>query len=224
MEQTAHLQHAADDDLTLNESSSLLIPSNGYLDVTMRPQLQPTTPSNNQPRLHLCFPIIPSDAVGSHDMECSFIYSEASIRPVHCGRPTDRGRISAPSDLQAQTGADQTAAYMFSTTPIEFSLEEPGQVNTVVPSTPSDGSLQCHTTPDFVQSPRAHSQQSHPGLQCRWEDCSSSTTFRREADLLRHLKTVHVSPKAFPCPELGCNKAFGRTDHLRAHRRNCHGK
>ncbi|KAL2862619.1 uncharacterized protein BJX67DRAFT_365887 [Aspergillus lucknowensis] len=60
-------------------------------------------------------------------------------------------------------------------------------------------------------------------FRCKWQGCRSYTSFRRETDLLRHLRTVHVSPKAYPCPEPNCDKGFGRKDHLRTHQRNCHG-
>ncbi|KAL2826583.1 hypothetical protein BJY01DRAFT_229612 [Aspergillus pseudoustus] len=96
-------------------------------------------------------------------------------------------------------------------------MQEPGQDNAAASSTPIHRSFLAPTQ-DFPRSPR------HQSLQCRWEGCNSSTIFRREADILRHLKTIHVSPKAYPCPEWGCNKAFGRKDHLRAHRRKCHGQ
>ncbi|KAL2841152.1 hypothetical protein BJY01DRAFT_14478 [Aspergillus pseudoustus] len=57
--------------------------------------------------------------------------------------------------------------------------------------------------------------------QCQWEGCTSRTLFRRENDLLRHLRTIHIAPSAFRC--LDCSKAFGRKDHLQNHRRKIHG-
>ncbi|KAL3465627.1 hypothetical protein BJX64DRAFT_285232 [Aspergillus heterothallicus] len=61
-------------------------------------------------------------------------------------------------------------------------------------------------------------------FRCRWQGCRSNTSFRREADLIRHLRTVHISPKAFPCMEPDCGMGFGRRDHLRMHRRSRHGR
>ncbi|KAJ0419571.1 hypothetical protein BJY00DRAFT_285917 [Aspergillus carlsbadensis] len=59
--------------------------------------------------------------------------------------------------------------------------------------------------------------------QCNWDGCSSSTWFRTEAGLARHVRTIHIAPDAYPCVEPGCSMKFGRNDHLNAHRRNVHG-
>ncbi|KAL2867378.1 uncharacterized protein BJX67DRAFT_84895 [Aspergillus lucknowensis] len=64
--------------------------------------------------------------------------------------------------------------------------------------------------------------QDHPVFQCKWEGCTSSTLFHREGDLMRHLKTIHISPDAFPCREPSCKRKFGRKDHLEEHRRRVH--
>jgi hypothetical protein len=38
-------------------------------------------------------------------------------------------------------------------------------------------------------------------FRCKWEGCRSSTNFRREGDLIRHLRTIHISPNAYiPLP------------------------
>lgn len=55
------------------------------------------------------------------------------------------------------------------------------------------------------------------GLRCRWENCTSRTSFKREADLIRHIKHTHISPNAHVCPERNCGRPFGRKDHLQAH-------
>ncbi|KAL2843457.1 hypothetical protein BJX68DRAFT_244004, partial [Aspergillus pseudodeflectus] len=98
----------------------------------------------------------------------------------------------------------------------ERALQAPGQVTT-----------QTAVDETIIGSPSASThptQPTTPALQCRWQDCTSSTTFRREADLLRHVKTVHVSRDAYRCPESHCDRTFGRRDHLRAHRRNRHAE
>ncbi|KAL4789162.1 hypothetical protein BDV19DRAFT_395302 [Aspergillus venezuelensis] len=56
-----------------------------------------------------------------------------------------------------------------------------------------------------------------PIYRCRWEGCTSATLFRREADLMRHLKTIHVSPQAYHCPVFNCDRVFGRKDHVNQH-------
>lgn len=61
-------------------------------------------------------------------------------------------------------------------------------------------------------------------LICKWEGCKYARSFGREAELLRHVKTVHLSPSAYFCPELGCSKSCSRKDNLEAHRRRAHGR
>jgi hypothetical protein len=59
-------------------------------------------------------------------------------------------------------------------------------------------------------------------FKCQWKGCLSLNDFRREADLLRHLKTIHISPAGYPCLLGNCNKVFGRKDHLQQHQRRRH--
>jgi hypothetical protein len=54
-------------------------------------------------------------------------------------------------------------------------------------------------------------------LICKWEGCKYAHSFGREAELLRHVKTVHLSPSAFFCPELGCSKSCSRKDNCWKH-------
>jgi hypothetical protein len=59
---------------------------------------------------------------------------------------------------------------------------------------------------------------------CKWEGCQYPRPFGREADLVRHLKTIHINPGAYICPELGCGKPCSRKDNLEAHRQRVHGR
>lgn len=61
---------------------------------------------------------------------------------------------------------------------------------------------------------------SPPTFECKWRGCRSATRFSSEGDLVRHLKSIHISPEAYPCRE--CGKSFGRKDHLRDHQRRRH--
>ena len=63
-----------------------------------------------------------------------------------------------------------------------------------------------------------------PRFSCKWEGCQYPRPFGREADLVRHLKTVHINPGAYICPELGCGKPCSRKDNLEAHRQRVHGR
>ncbi|KAL2826580.1 hypothetical protein BJY01DRAFT_255935 [Aspergillus pseudoustus] len=83
------------------------------------------------------------------------------------------------------------------------------------------------TTPIPSPTPSTNTQQQAPGSstykpkQCQWNGCTSTNVFSRETELMRHLRTIHVSPEAFPC--LDCSRTFGRNDHLQQHRRKRHG-
>ncbi|BCS18262.1 C2H2-type zinc finger protein [Aspergillus puulaauensis] len=71
----------------------------------------------------------------------------------------------------------------------------------------------------------SHSSNSTPSssrlYKCEWRDCHTPGHFHRELDLVRHLRTVHISPDKYPCD--GCDKTFGRKDHLNGHRKKHHG-
>ncbi|KAF9885311.1 hypothetical protein FE257_013028 [Aspergillus nanangensis] len=55
------------------------------------------------------------------------------------------------------------------------------------------------------QQPVEPSLGSAPNLQCKWQGCRSSTRFNRVNDLIRHIKTIHISPSAYPCLEDNCS-------------------
>jgi uncharacterized Zn-finger protein len=60
-------------------------------------------------------------------------------------------------------------------------------------------------------------------LTCKWDGCSSTRTFTRTADLLRHIRMAHVQQRAYICPQKGCSRGFSRKDTLAEHRRRVHG-
>lgn len=76
----------------------------------------------------------------------------------------------------------------------------------------------------FRGSPIPSTADTHkpPVFQCKWQGCRSSASFRRQVDLIRHLKTIHIAPDAYPCREPNCGVAFGRKDHLKAHSKMHH--
>ncbi|KAL3479563.1 hypothetical protein BJX99DRAFT_221874 [Aspergillus californicus] len=63
----------------------------------------------------------------------------------------------------------------------------------------------------------SHSPRTQPMFRCRWQNCQSSTYFRREQDLIRHIRSIHLHPTAYACQIDGCRKEFGRKDHLQQH-------
>ncbi|KAJ5822562.1 Zinc finger C2H2 [Penicillium robsamsonii] len=59
-------------------------------------------------------------------------------------------------------------------------------------------------------------------LKCKWKHCEYSGGFSQMGALLRHIKTKHISPGLYECPEGECRKSFNRKDNLTAHIRNVH--
>ncbi|KAJ0419579.1 hypothetical protein BJY00DRAFT_154381 [Aspergillus carlsbadensis] len=81
-----------------------------------------------------------------------------------------------------------------------------------------------NTTPTRSGRPVLGAKSQRPSVfRCKWAGCRSSRQFRREGDLVRHLRTIHISPAAFVCPYTECEKSFGRRDHLSEHVRRRHG-
>lgn len=52
---------------------------------------------------------------------------------------------------------------------------------------------------------------------CQWKGCTFPRPFRRDAELMRHTRTIHVSRDAYKCPI--CGRGFGRKDKMEDHRR-----
>ncbi|KAJ5222329.1 uncharacterized protein N7469_008569 [Penicillium citrinum] len=95
----------------------------------------------------------------------------------------------------------------------------------------------CHTTkldskalgsPQSRASPTGHYKQpreehdTSESLRCEWKDCDYLGTFTNEGTLVRHVRTVHVSPYRFNCTI--CGKRFGRKDRYRTHRQMAHSQ
>lgn len=61
----------------------------------------------------------------------------------------------------------------------------------------------------------------NPGpFQCLWPGCTHVGPFLRESTLLRHIKTMHISPGAYKCSI--CAYANGRKDKVHEHVRLVH--
>ncbi|PWY82092.1 hypothetical protein BO70DRAFT_35255 [Aspergillus heteromorphus CBS 117.55] len=58
-----------------------------------------------------------------------------------------------------------------------------------------------------------------PTFPCRWDHCMRA--FKRNADLRRHVVTVHVSLRDQRCTL--CDYSSPRRDHLQDHLRRAHG-
>ena len=86
-------------------------------------------------------------------------------------------------------------------------------IRTSVDNKPSDSSTGVLTSndPDQVEA-----------MLCKWEGCEYDGFFGREDDLLRHVKSVHISRSSYLCPARECSKSFNRKDNRDAHFRRLH--
>ncbi|RAK97360.1 uncharacterized protein BO80DRAFT_194329 [Aspergillus ibericus CBS 121593] len=75
----------------------------------------------------------------------------------------------------------------------------------------SDAISREHTSTSHTANRRAST------LTCGWNGCTYIRPFNRPADLLRHIKNIHVSPQSYPCWVPGCHRIFNRKDNLVEH-------
>ncbi|KNG83295.1 hypothetical protein ANOM_008717 [Aspergillus nomiae NRRL 13137] len=61
-----------------------------------------------------------------------------------------------------------------------------------------------------------------PVQMCKWEGCTSTKIFNREADLVRHVRTIHIAPRSYRCNVDGCFRSFNRGDNLKEHMLRVH--
>ncbi|KAK6837542.1 hypothetical protein RU639_001425 [Aspergillus parasiticus] len=99
---------------------------------------------------------------------------------------------------------------------------------------PRNTPLTPHTLPVEPQSMEAQQEirasnhqegrkNQQPAQRCRWEGYTSTKWFNREAELLRHVKTIHIAPRSYRCSVDGCFKSFNRSDNLKDHKLRVHG-
>lgn len=81
-----------------------------------------------------------------------------------------------------------------------------------------------HRSAELIEAtPEVCQENASPEIfRCLWEDCQYNGTFGRKTELMRHVETQHVSPKAYQCSFPGCMRKFSRVDNLRAHVRKVH--
>ncbi|PYH83336.1 hypothetical protein BO82DRAFT_400727 [Aspergillus uvarum CBS 121591] len=60
-------------------------------------------------------------------------------------------------------------------------------------------------------------------VQCDWRGCGTRPTFKRTADLWRHIKSLHLWPGSYVCPDEGCRDRFNRDDNRHDHAMRMHG-
>ncbi|OJJ34612.1 hypothetical protein ASPWEDRAFT_42586 [Aspergillus wentii DTO 134E9] len=59
-------------------------------------------------------------------------------------------------------------------------------------------------------------------LTCEWKNCNYAGSFRRPAELMRHVQTKHISPRSYKCWKGECKAKFNRKDNLEEHLRRVH--
>ncbi|KAL2785417.1 hypothetical protein BJX66DRAFT_314935 [Aspergillus keveii] len=170
---------------------------------------------------------LPSDSTST---ATSFAYDGygSSRRPVLSrntisgGRPIySRGPHTPSARVHPHQPHEAEHEYPPKYYPDPHRLQVPGRTP-LAPISPSLTAIPSPTPSSFTTTSTS-AQGLFTPQQCQWKNCSSSTVFQREGDLIRHLKTIHISPNAFPCPEPECPRAFGRNDHLKNHMRTMHG-
>lgn len=97
-----------------------------------------------------------------------------------------------------------------------------------------DFSSENSPTPDPLPSPSVEAARASDGADptrkwpCKLAECAGRRPFKRHADLLRHMSTVHHKEdmEKFDCPRRSCPRkgenGFTRKDHLTEHLRNFH--
>ncbi|KAK1141747.1 hypothetical protein N8T08_008845 [Aspergillus melleus] len=52
---------------------------------------------------------------------------------------------------------------------------------------------------------------------CQWKGCTHTKPFNRKEDVLRHVKSIHLSIKSYKCGVRGCLRSFSRRDKIKDH-------
>jgi hypothetical protein len=136
------------------------------------------------------------DNLGPPAVHPSYQYIDAAI-------PFDE------SSLPLQMALDSSLQKGLST--LDDSRVKPNSSNGLTPREPrgSQPELSNKSTPES-------------SWQCKWEGCTYAGSFGRESDLLRHLRTKHISPGMHRCPWAKCPRVFNRKDKMREHVRQAH--
>ncbi|KAL4887792.1 hypothetical protein BDV59DRAFT_196982 [Aspergillus ambiguus] len=93
-----------------------------------------------------------------------------------------------------------------------------GNMGSDVDPSPLNDSIPTHRDRNGIKGHRScrnsvpKSKSNHQRFQCGWKDCDYNGTFGRKAELLRHIDSKHVDPRAHKCSD--CGKTFNRRDNL----------
>ncbi|KAL4914425.1 hypothetical protein BDW62DRAFT_190313 [Aspergillus aurantiobrunneus] len=106
---------------------------------------------------------------------------------------------------------------------VGFQYRPPGHGPDVYPQTYANtGHSPAESYPIQEQPPIEDTGAHGPSFArtCEWKGCESTRKFKRPHDLERHVKTQHIFPGSYKCPE--CPKTFNRRDNCEEHRRRRH--
>ncbi|RMZ39659.1 hypothetical protein AFCA_002547 [Aspergillus flavus] len=143
--------------------------------------------------------------------------------PLHDGSIVSRPIVSYDQEMRPnlhmptgfQSDRIATAGYSNGHLPSNTPLTLP-----TLPIEPQSMRVQQETRTNNNRESRRNQQLAQ---RCRWEGCTSTRCFNREADLLRHVRYIHIAPQSYQCDVNGCFKSFNRGDNLKDHKLRVHG-
>lgn len=143
----------------------------------------------------------------------------SNASPITCNTPLSARSIGSSATVNSppSSATSFTLSSQVSLTSLNSSIETITQL--AKPTSPSPTASNSSSF-SMGPPPRPHPLPSDEASYC---DCDVS--FRganRASNLRRHQKTAHHQGDALPCGEPGCDRSFGRPDHLRIHRKKSH--
>jgi hypothetical protein len=155
---------------------------------------------------------------------------DLSVLPLEChlsntGSNTSLPHYADPNASSLHAGGP-TQAQFIASTPVVFPSEPPAWTGRrlVLPRLGFFFEYIFATTgfADVGFSSVPHDSEITP-IVCLWQGCTYTGYFQRQAELLRHVKHVHIYRRSFPCPVEGCSSCFNRRDNLQVHLNRTHG-
>ncbi|KAL4879222.1 hypothetical protein BJY04DRAFT_96507 [Aspergillus karnatakaensis] len=143
--------------------------------------------------------------------------SSTASTGLHSGIPGDNSLPDGPFSRSstAEDATQITDPYMARSHNEVGSHPQGPQVPIATPKNKDAGGMSpC----DGPVSPEAKSV-----FKCDWKDCTYAGVFSREGELIRHVKTKHVTPKSYKCTASNCDRVCSRKDNLAEHVRRIHG-
>ncbi|KAJ5949932.1 hypothetical protein N7454_001516 [Penicillium verhagenii] len=193
---------------------------NHYVDIPWR-QMRPE-----------CLQVDPTTVNSSYDIADSRIdFGSEWLGPydtrqsTHGSFNTLHHELSIPQDHVA---GEQSSSHQPFESGINFASQIPATRHRAGPG-PSPNAHITTWDPQFdmtIEAGRITEQQNVPPsgtYKCLWQGCRYTGTFRRSAELRRHVDTQHIAPKSYICPFSDCGRPYNRGDNLNEHLQRAHG-